>query len=346
MQFYDVLMIIVFFVMLQALIIIITQDIDKLPLFIVLDNILWIFGSTVVNTEITQKIFLCLVIGITVFMAWVFITERVFDSFSVRRIEIKNKNFPQAFKQLFLQELETLLVILIATISLFYIKKAYVNFRYIAMVSYIMANIGIIYALLLFVGVIYSSSKYNEKIVNFAKLVAGKKLTNKIQNYNKKNSDSKIRLKDFVLKSNKDEVKKFIEKYVEKIDDDEIEYIESFSDISCDNGVFPLKDMDYLMRVYDFMCTASKEEFSDKESDNYKLGISYGSLFWGGVGYFMGICRCPNTEGSHDFVGRNSLSLAFFINCVVKEDLSKKDISEIVGLGVLQTAFFKELNKA
>lgn len=333
-------------VILQLFNIITTQDLDKFPLFVVLDNILLIIISTFSDSEGMQKKFLCIIIVTTALMAWLFISDRVFNSFSVRRVRIKNNNFLQTFKQLFLEEFDTLLVILIATISLFYIKEAYENFRYIAVTSYVMANIGILYALLLFTGVTYSSSKYNEEIVDFAKIFAGKKLTEKIQNYNKKISDSKIRLKDFILKSNKDEVRKFIEEYVEKIDDDEIEYIELFTGIGYDNGVFPLKNIDYLMSIYDFICSASKEDFTDKESDYYELGTPHSSLFWGGVGYFMDICRYPNTEGSHDFVGRNSLSLGFFINCIVGENLAQKDISEIVGLGVLQTAFLKELNKA
>lgn len=322
-----------------------TQEIDRLPLVFALDNILLIFISSFLSKEI-QKILLYLIIITTTLMTWIFITERIFDLFSVRRVEIKNKNFIQVFKKLFFQEFETLIFIFISTMSLFYIKEVYGNFKYIAVVSYIMANIGILYILLFFTAISYSSAKYDEKIVCIAKNLIGKNLTMKIQDYNKKISDSKIRLKEFILKSNKDEVQKFIEEYVTKIDENEIEYIKEFTDINYDeNGVFPLKNIDYLMSIYDFICSVSQEEFSDKESDKYELGISHSSLFWGGIGYFMNIRRYPNTDVSYDFVGKNSLPIIFFINCVIEENLAQKNISEIVGLGILQIAFFQEINK-
>lgn len=334
-----------FIAILQLLITMIYRDLNKLILFLILDNILFLFFSVNISNTVIQKEFLIFSIGINTIIMLLSL-EGIFFAFTVRRVQIVKDDFFKSLKHLFFECFGPALLILLATSNFFFIKRKFVNYGDIAVVSKIMTNVGILCATLLFTGMIYSSAKYNERIIDFIKLMAGKKLTGKIKDYSKSVSDSKIRLKDFILKSNKDEVKKFIEEYVEKIDDDEIEYIELFSDIDCDNGDFPLKNIDYLMSIYDFIFSASKEDFSDKESDYYELGTPHSGLFWGGVGYFMNICRYPNTEGSHDFVGRNSLSLGFFINCVVKKDLAEKDISEIVGLGVLQTAFFQELNKA
>lgn len=333
----------IFFIQLFYLISI--QEIARLPLIVALDNILLIFIYSFLNKEI-QKVILYLIIITTALMTWIFIKERIFDLFSVRRVEIRNKNFIPAFKQLFFQEFETLIFISISTIILFYIKEIYGNFKYIAVISYIMANIGILYILLFFTAISYSSAKYDEKVVCIAKNLIGKNLTRKIQDYNKKISDSKIRLKEFILKSNKDEVKKFIEKYVTQIDENEIENFKEFRGVDYDeNGVFPLKNIDYLMNIYDYIYSVSQEEFSDKESDKYELSISYDNFFWGDIEYFMNIRRHPNVTGCYDFVGKNSLPIIFFINCVIEENFVKKDISEIVGLGVLQIAFFEEINK-
>lgn len=161
---------------------------------------------------------------------------------------------------------------------------------------------------------------------------------------------SNIKLKDLILKSNKDDVVNFVFNYMEKVDKRDFNEMITYSkDYIC-----PIFDIEYLHYGYDRMYSLAEMEYSNAETINYSASIGIADngvpCCFFGLGIFIDIVLTEaNLDCTECFINdkdnKNVLPIVFMLNCRIKKYDLNTENAKLVGFCLLQMLFIEEYNK-
>lgn len=167
----------------------------------------------------------------------------------------------------------------------------------------------------------------------------------------RRSSVTDIKLREIILKSNKNEVVSCALNYIQ-----EKEYYELINTLigAPDNYLSPINNEEYLCKTFERIYSVAERVYKNKEVENYEIRVGFAENSFGGFPFDFGefidiVYTDDNYECTDKFVfiddTRNVLPIEFMINCKLSKCCLEYKTTKIVALALLQIIYIEEINK-